>query len=151
MAKVKLNDIPREIRQEIIGEFFSVISELKTKKEVLEFFVGTLTPSEALMLARRMQVAKRIIMGKSYEKIVEDLSVGKTTITNVSNWLDGRDENYKKILKKYLFKNKTKVSKTEIEQKYIPKYKTGLSRYPGHDLAMKVLGIDYLNKKIFGE
>jgi len=160
MAKVKLEQISKEERLEIIGEFFSVVSELKTKKEVIEFFVGTLTPSEALILSRRMQIAKRIIEKKTYREIKDELKVGDSTITKVVEWLNRRNESYKKLLIKYLFKGEVKKrEKNILNYKENKKYsnndkvyfqKNKLYNYPGYELAAKVLGIEYIDKKIQG-
>ena len=73
MGKVKYYSInPRE-RFRIIGEFFEIIAGLRVKKEVVAFLVGLLTPSEALMLARRIQIAKMLLEEKNYENIRKKL------------------------------------------------------------------------------
>ena len=142
MAKIKPKDIPKQNRHKIIGEFFDVVVNLKSKKEVIDFFVGMMTPSEALMFARRMQIAKMLIKGEIYDVIKKELGVGKSTISQVDKWLFERDEAYKKVLKKYLINKKIKYIRTKKTKE---KKLRGLDRYPGHLLAKQILGLDYFD------
>ncbi len=98
MAKVKPKNIPIEKRRKIIGDFFGLISNLRTKREIIDLFVGLLTPSESLMLARRLQVAKCIIDGDTFDDIRQKIGVGFGTISKVDRWLHERDEAYKKVI-----------------------------------------------------
>lgn len=158
MAKVKPKDVPKEERLEMIGEFFDVVVGLKTKKEVIDFFVGMMTPSEALMFARRMQIAKYLLKDCSYDYITDSLGVGKGTVSQVDKWLFERDGAYKNILEKYLSQQKTKGSENKFikknnSKKVSPKNNNineqkkvvGLDRYPGHLLAKQLLGLDYFS------
>jgi len=142
MPKVKVHAIPKEERYRIVGEFFDSVSQLKTKQEIIDFFVGLLTSSESLMLARRIQIAKLLIEEKGYEEIRRELKNSYQTITRIERWLHERDGAYKKILKKNftkIDKENTKKAK-KAEGQYT--YESLLDRYPGHRFMKEILGMD---------
>lgn len=132
MAKVKPQNIPKKEREQVIGEFVNVVSHLKSEQEVIDFFVGMMTASEALMFARRMQVARRLLEEYTYDDITREMHVGKSTIAEVDRWLFERDGAYRKILEKQIKRIK--------RQKKLKRHE-GLDRYPGHRLLKTLLGI----------
>jgi len=135
MAKVKPYSVPIEERRKIIGNFFGLISNLKTKQEIIDLFVGLLTPSESLMLARRLQVAKKILDGKGFEEIRKEVGVGFETIAKVERWLYKRDEAYKKVLSKRWPKEK------KLDKKSSQYHENLLDRYPQHRFLKELLGL----------
>ena len=140
IGKVKPYDIPDKERYKIIGEFFDLIVGLKNKKEVMDFFIGLLTHSESLMLARRIQIAKLLMENQSYNEIKKKLKVGNSTITNTDKWLDMRNGQYRKILERHFAmdcpgQHKGKRSKGR-------EYKSMLDKYPQHRIFKKMLGLE---------
>ncbi len=137
MAKVKVYSISKEERYQLVGEFFEIVSQLKNKQEVIDFFVGILFSSESLMIARRIQIAKLIVEGYNYREIKERLKVSSQTIGMVYKWLHERDEAYKVIIKKYL----KKVAKQK-KNNSLPVYnESELDKYPQYKLMKKILGL----------
>ncbi len=137
MAKVKVYSISKEERYQLVGEFFEIVSQLKNKQEVIDFFVGILFSSESLMIARRIQIAKLIVEGYNYREIKERLKVSSQTIGMVYKWLHERDEAYKVIIKKYL----KKVAKQK-KNNFLPVYnESELDKYPQYKLMKKILGL----------
>ncbi|PIP28388.1 MAG: hypothetical protein COX29_01390 [Candidatus Moranbacteria bacterium CG23_combo_of_CG06-09_8_20_14_all_35_22] len=132
MAKVKSHEINSKERYKIIGNFFDIIANLKSKKEVVDFFVGLLTPSENLMVARRIQIAQLLIEGESYETIKNKLKVSFQTITKTERWLHSEDENYNSWLAKCL-KIKPSKNNREIEKENL------LDRYSHHRFIKNLL------------
>lgn len=127
MAKVKPHTInPRE-KFEAIDSLFDVISKLKTKQEIVDFFLGLFTQSESLMMARRIQIARMLLDDKSYEEIKRKLRVSSQTIHATDQWLHKGDEKYTAWLK-------TRVSVTENKKKIknSPTYESLLDKYPHH-------------------
>jgi TrpR-related protein YerC/YecD len=132
MAKVKSHEINSKERYKIIGNFFDIIANLKSKKEVVDFFVGLLTPSESLMVARRIQIAQLLIEGEGYETIKNKLKVSFQTITKTERWLHSEDENYNNWLAKCL-KIKPLKNNSEIEKENL------LDRYSHHRFIKNLL------------
>ena len=136
MAKVKTHLIDKKERYRIIGEFFEIVVNLKNKDDVIGFFIGLLTPSESLMLARRIQVAEMLLEEKSYEEIRKKLRVSFQTIAKVYNWLYGENETYKKQIEN---QNKRKRQREKNRGNYKIK-ESLLDRYAHHRLLKDLLG-----------
>ena len=100
MPKVKVHTVDARERYRIIGELFEVITNLRTKQEVINFLVGLLTSSEALMIARRLQIAKMLINEEGYDIIKKKLRVSHQTIASVEKWLQRDDDKRKIIIRK---------------------------------------------------
>lgn len=106
MAKGRFN--PRNIdskqRMELLDLLWTSIAELEDREGVKNFFKDLLSESEALMLARRILIAKKLLEGYGYGEIMKDLKTGKSTIANVHRWLISGFGGYEKALKNF---NKT--------------------------------------------
>ena len=100
MAKFDPYSISPKERNKILNEFYSMVSSLRTRQEIINFFKDILTPSEAIMLARRIQIAKMLLQGYDYREIAEDLKTGIDTVAKVQHWLKDGFGGYIKILKK---------------------------------------------------
>lgn len=126
MAKVKPHAIDDKEKFESIDSLFEVILKLKTKKEIVDFFLGLFTDSEALMMARRIQVARMLLDGKGYELIMKKLHVSSQMINKTDRWLHKGDDKYVAWLKSRL--------QTEQKDKKIKTltYKSMLDKYPYH-------------------
>jgi len=86
-------------------------------------------------MARRIQIAKRLIEKKDYETIRKELGVSNQTITKTDSWLNGRGEDYRDWIIK-CFKKAEK--KTESGQKY--EYGGSLlDKYPQHRFLKELL------------
>jgi len=124
MAKVRTHLVDKKERYAIVGEFFEIVSNLKNKEDVFGFFVGLLSPSETLMLARRIQIAEMLLEENSYEEIRKKLKVSFQTIAKVYQWLHGENETYKKQIgnqlerKKRRMKSKSNVIRESLLDKY---------------------------------
>lgn len=94
MSKIKIHQIDKSERVRIVGELLDVVSGIKSRDEMFELLFRLMTPSEVIMLARRLQIAKLLLDEKSYEDIRKKLGVSHRTIADVEGWLR---ENEKRI------------------------------------------------------
>lgn len=131
MPKVKSNQIDKKEKYRIVEEMFEVFSRLKSKSDLMGFMVGLLTPSEVLMIARRMQVAKMILEGRTYEVIEKKLKVSHMTINRVELWL--RSEKMDEFDLEGKFKN---ISKRKTNSK---NSRSGLDKYAHHKFLKELL------------
>lgn len=138
MGKVQTQSVNKNERFQMIGEFYDIVTNLKTKKKVIGFFMGLLTPSEALMLSRRIQVAALLLDGESYEEIRRKLKVGVSTIASVNRWLFGENEEFKDEINKHKKRKDNQNIKGNKGKRY---YDSLLDRYPGHRILRDLLGI----------
>ena len=139
MAKVQPYNINREEKEKVIKEMFEIIERLTSKKEIIDFLLGLFTASEALMMARRMQVAKLILSGVSYTVIRKRLGVSSHTIQSVERWLYGSNEKNniwlrRRILGKSQDKNKN-------NNKRIKNSNNLLDRYAHHRFIKDIFGL----------
>ena len=75
-GKVKYNQLTDFEKKKYLGEFYTMISLLKNRDEVKNFFKDLLTLSEVVMISRRIQIARMLLEGESYDEIKKKLRVG---------------------------------------------------------------------------
>jgi len=98
MGKIKPKSVPPKELYKLLDEFYSIVTLLESKEEVKNFFKDLFSISEALMIARRVQIAKLLLAGSDYETIRQKLGASFTTIGNVQRWLDAGFGGYLKAL-----------------------------------------------------
>jgi TrpR-related protein YerC/YecD len=136
MAKVKMHLVAERERYQMVGEFFEIVTNLKTKKNVIDFFIGIMTPSELLMIARRIQIAEMIIKEKNYDQIRKELKVSNQTITKVYGWLyDGNDGFGKEIAAQL----KRKIESEKSGKRGRENYESMLNKYAHHRMLKSLL------------
>ncbi len=134
MAKVKPYEIDKNEKKEAISDFIEAVERIKTREEIVNFLFGLLTPSEILMLARRIQIANLIIEDKSYYEIMEKLKASSHNIHRIDRWLNNCDEKTSKWLKSVVKKKWKKKNDTAYA------YKNLLDRYPAHRFWSELFG-----------
>ncbi len=87
MSKVNPRALDSNSKMKYLDLLWTSISQLRTREETKQFFKDLLSESEAIMLARRIEIAKRLLEGESYDSITADLKVGRDTIGRVQRWL----------------------------------------------------------------
>jgi TrpR-related protein YerC/YecD len=140
MAKIKYYELSPAERRTILNDFCEMVVSLKGKQDVEKFFKDLLTPSEAVIISRRIKIAKLLMTGSTYEDIKEQLGVGNTTIVQVERWLNEGFGGYRKALKKL----DKKGEKIRIMEEALPFSLNHLRRnYPAHYLLLNLLRGDF--------
>ena len=78
-----------------------VAKKLGLSEEGKSLLRGMLTDSETVMLARRLQIARCLIVGDSFQKIASNLNVGLTTIRGVHDWLEEKFDDYRSFMVRF--------------------------------------------------
>ena len=133
MAKMEYRKLGIGNRKIVERELLDMLLPSKKKDDAIKAFLSMLTPSEKLMIARRIQVAKHLIAGKSYLQIRKRLKVGFDLITTVDRWLDSELEAYRSVIPPLLEGEKVKSKKRAEEKRPLGRCDTftGLRRrYP---------------------
>lgn len=142
MTKVNPRNLDTNSRMKYLDLLWTSIAQLETREEVKQFFKDLLSESEAIMLARRIEVAKRLLEGESYGRINSELKVGADTIAKVQNWLISGFGGYEKAVrgfKKELDNRFSKDSKDKVK-KYAPYGFDWLKqKYPLHFLLFNLI------------
>jgi uncharacterized protein YerC len=81
---------------------FEAAKTAQNSKELEKFLSGLLTPSEQIMLGRRIWISRMILENKRYDEIGARLHVGSGTIAYVECWLRGLLPDYSKHIKREL-------------------------------------------------
>ena len=101
MAQISKYPISKDVYERVFDVFLKTIVDLQTKKQVSDFFQEFLTPTERIMLAKRLAIG--ILLAKEYEyrEICKILRVSTATIGTVAlSYKYGK--NYKKVISKLL-------------------------------------------------
>ena len=81
-----------------LDTLYTAASTLRGREAVKLFLRDLLTPSERLMLGRRIIIARLLLAGNTYEDIQRRLQVGRATIGRVHRWLDDQLPGYEKAI-----------------------------------------------------
>ena len=143
--KVKPRKLKNNDKMRYLDTLYTAISSLKSRDEVKRFLRDLLTESERVMIGRRIIVAQRLLEGKSYFEIRQELGVGMDTIIRVHRWLEDDIDGYEKVVKKLekIFESRQE----KRNQAYLDPFSfEGLKkRYPLHFFLFNLF--DNLGKK----
>ena len=87
-------------QNESVEELLEVIASLETAEECRTFFRDLCTMQELLQFAQRLQVAKRLLAGETYEAIRGQIPVSSATITRVNTALQFGSGGYRSVLQR---------------------------------------------------
>lgn len=130
MSRVNPREINSKHRQECLDVLWTSIAQLNSREEVKNFFKDLLSESEAIMLGRRLLIAQNLLLGKTYDEIVEELKTGIDTVAKVHRWLISGFGGYEKTLKRF-------EKELEKRAKYIAQ----------QEKAMEPFSFEWLKKK----
>lgn len=144
MPRKRLYKINPKERTRILDEFWTMVALLENKEEVRSFFKDLLSASESIMLARRIQIAKLLLSGWGYERIVQKLGTGPTTIASVHRWLQGGFGGYANAIPKLKreIERRDKVAEQRQEESVPMSSAWMRKRYPLHYLLVNIMSGD---------
>ncbi|MCX6704682.1 MAG: Trp family transcriptional regulator [Candidatus Woesebacteria bacterium] len=99
MSQVSKYPVRKDVYDEIFDTFLQTIANLKTKREVLEFFNEFLTPNEKIMFSKRLAAGLLISEGYDYKEISNLLKTSSATISTFSSFYK-YGEGYRKLIDK---------------------------------------------------
>ena len=81
-------------------ELYNTILSLENEEECRLFFEDICTMKELETMTQRLQVAKMLLGGKTFNEIVQATGASTTTISRVNRCLNYGDGGYKNIIEK---------------------------------------------------
>jgi uncharacterized protein YerC len=84
MAQVSKYPITKEVYETIFEVFSKTIAGLSTKKQVSDFFDEFLSPTERIMLAKRLAIGLLLAKEYNYDEISKILRVSSPTIAGMA-------------------------------------------------------------------
>lgn len=88
---------PRNDKEKFL---IKIILSLKDEKEAANFLRDLMTLPEIEEFANRLELARLLLKGGSYQKIAKQTGVSTTTVTRVAHWLFKGCGGYWSVLKK---------------------------------------------------
>lgn len=85
--KVKMEYLSEKDRIEALDNLYTAAGAVHGRAAMKLFLRDLLTPSERIMLGRRIAIARRILLGTPVRQISRELKVGHDTIYKVERWL----------------------------------------------------------------
>ena len=85
---------------EQLDQLFHAILALKDPEECYRFFEDLCTVKELLTIAQRMEVARMLADGRSYQQTIAQTGASSATISRVKRCLDYGDGGYSMILER---------------------------------------------------
>lgn len=126
---------------ELFADFAKALSTLKNSVETANFIKDILSEQEVIMLARRLQIARLLDGGLTYEQIKQAIKASETTIAKVHTWLKLYGDGYRLVLKR----TKPERSASEFGQSW-QKLKRKYPMYFWPELLLKEI-VKSANKK----
>lgn len=111
MSRFPPQKIPYDEQDRLWMEFCIVLARLKSPDNMHRFLKDIFNRQERMMFIRRLQIAKMLAQGKTYETIMRSLHTGAGTIGKVQRWLEFGREGYKRAVRELLEVETKKVSR----------------------------------------
>ena len=93
-------------KDKLIDQLFRAILLLKNEKECYNFFEDLSTINEIKELSQRLEVARMLDSGFTYEEIIDKTGASSATNSRVKKCLNYGADGYKTILKRMFEKKK---------------------------------------------
>jgi uncharacterized protein YerC len=96
--KVKNSKLSDKEIMRTLDTLYTAASAVKGREAVKLFLKDLLTPSERIMLGRRIIIARKLLSGETYDEISQSLKVGTDTIGRVQKWLNDQMPGYEQAI-----------------------------------------------------
>lgn len=109
--------LDKNLEDYIFAIFLKAIADLKTLDEVQNFLEDLLSPTEKIMLIKRLAIAIMLSKGYTYDEIDHTLKVSRPTIMTVSYFLKhSQNVGYQKVTEKILAHQKRDALFDKVEE-----------------------------------
>lgn len=106
MTQVSKRVLQKNVEERIFDLLWASLSMLSTKRKVALFLDDLLSPTEKLMLGKRLAIAFMLMKGYDYPSINNRLQVSDSTIWNVKTSLTHKGKGYKIAITQIMSKEK---------------------------------------------
>lgn len=112
----RFNRLSKPEKQRLLIALCQAVSSVKDSKEAAQVLTDLLTPSEIEMVAKRLEIAKLLMQGKTYDQIRTKINAGYSTIGRINTWLNLAGEGFKIAV----FRMKKEERQPTMEEKLDP-------------------------------
>ena len=140
MSRKQPKTIPREERAHMLDTLWTMIALLETRDDVENFFRDLLSETEAVMLARRIIIATRLLQGDGYDTICSNLGASPATVASVHRWLQ-QGKGYQNLLPKLQKEQERlqKVKERDLSSREQFTFAWMKKKYPLHFLLLNLI------------
>jgi Trp operon repressor len=102
MTQVSKYPVSKDVQKRMYDIFLEALADVRMREDVEEFIDDFFTPTERVMLPKRLAIA--LLLSKGYEQriICEYLKVSFTTITRISNQLKTKGAGFRRTVQKIM-------------------------------------------------
>lgn len=127
MTKLSRRPLPKEFG-DYVNNLWSAFTLLDSKADVRLLFKDLFTHTEYKMFAKRLEIARRLADGQTYEQIKSGLGVTAGTISAISNTLIEQGEGFRrahqKLTESEMRQQKARMKQTKnLMHSFLPKAK----------------------------
>lgn len=99
MPQVSKRPLKNDVRDKMLGAFFESVLKINDEKVVYNFFEDLFTPTEKIMISKRLSAAFFLDRGYTYDAIGEILKLSHTTINTIRKTLVKSGEGYRAVFR----------------------------------------------------
>ncbi|MBT5237441.1 hypothetical protein HOL63_03670 [Candidatus Peregrinibacteria bacterium] len=99
MGKINHRDLSRQEYESLGRELHKTFAKADSVVRLTKFIDLLLTPSERIMLSRRIRIAKKIVQKEGQIHIQEELGVGQSTVDTVERLLEKMGPKERRMLR----------------------------------------------------
>ncbi len=96
--KVKIEKLSDKEVMRTLDTLYTAASTIQGRDAVKLFLRDLLTPSERIMLGRRLIIARKLLSGETYDEITQTLGAGSDTISRIDKWLSDQMPGYEQAI-----------------------------------------------------
>jgi uncharacterized protein YerC len=131
--KKKIDQLTDTQRIETLDILYTAAGAITGRDATKAFLKELLTPSERIMLGRRIWIARLLLTGHTHAEIGEQLEVGPNTIVRVEKWLQKQMPGYRVAIKGLELELEKRKAKYDGDYKPFT-FKALRKKYPMHFL-----------------
>ena len=116
MSQVSKRILTKDIEQRLFQNFWQIFADIKNPKDVQTFLEDLLSPTEKVMLAKRMAIAILFSRGYDHRAISSMLKVSTTTVSKIALFFKIKSPGFQLLIRKYLQKQSFAQMVQELER-----------------------------------
>ena len=98
-------------KNETIDALFDAILSLETREECYQFFEDLCTVKEISDMAQRLEAAKLLLNGRTYDQIVREVEISTATISRINRCIQYGAGGYRDVIEKLSAQKDTEPEK----------------------------------------
>ena len=98
MAQISRLPLPKALEQQMYELFYKSLADLNSGHDIESFLDDLLTPTEKVMLAKRLAIAFLLDKGYNQRTVHTMMKVSLTTVNSINYWLKNKGDGYRKVI-----------------------------------------------------